>query len=156
MCPISCNGLTFFLHSFSQSPDIPLDILKQPTFTNDKTVELSAIGTTPLSYQWFCDEERLTDGESYEGSTTPKLVIKIAESVLQGCYKCRIEDKHGKVASSNEIGKNFKPFYIECVYVLLCLVDIFNEKLKCGGLKKTEIHKLRGWLHSSLAMQLNP
>ena len=42
------------------------------------------------------------------------------------------------------------------LYVLLCLVDIFNEKLKCGGLKKTEIHKLRGWLHSSLAMQLNP
>ena len=129
MYPTSCNGLTLFLHSFSQSPDIPLEFSKQPIFSNAKTVELSAIGTTPLSYQWFCDEERLTDGESYEGSTTPKLVIKIAESLLQGCYKCRIEDKHGKVASSKEIGKSFnidgrgcstiygfKPFYTENIF----------------------------------------
>ena len=38
----------------------------------------------------------------------------------------------------------------------MCLVDIFNEKLKCGGLKKAEIHQLRGLLHSSLAYATQP
>ena len=102
--------MTLFVHSFSQSPDIPLDILKQPTFTNDKTVELSAIGTTPLSYQWFCDEERLTDGESYEGSTSPKLVIKIAESYFKVATSAGLKTNMEKLLYQMKLVRVSSPF----------------------------------------------
>ena len=74
--------------------------------TSNNSIEIIAKGTTPLKYQWFLDEEKLTrDDDGYEGSTTSRLVITNSDSLSEGCYKCEVKDKYGKSIISDHIGK---------------------------------------------------
>ena len=69
----------------------------------DETIKLQVKGTKPLHYQWFKDDEELKDGENYEGSTTPELVIVGTGPQSKGTYKCLISNKYGKVLSQGEV-----------------------------------------------------
>ena len=87
-----------------QSSDIPLAVTRHPTMTSSNTIEISAEGTTPLKYQWYQDDKELRDGPDFDGSRTSKLSIKTTDSPSEGCFKCRVKDKHGKSISSDIIG----------------------------------------------------
>ena len=55
-----------------------------------------------MKYQWLKDdEEPLSDGEDYKGSTTPELVIVGTGPQVKGNYKCLVKHKYGD-ALSNE------------------------------------------------------
>ena len=87
-----------------QDPNVPIDIIKQPVIS-ENILEVSAIGNTPLKYQWVLGEERLIDGDNYEGASTSRLVIKKASLQEEGCYHCEVEDEVDNVAKSATIGK---------------------------------------------------
>ena len=98
----------FILHVIVllQTSAIPLEVTMHPTMTSSNTIEITASGTTPLKYQWYSltDNKKLTDGARFEGTETSRLVIKYTSSPSEGCYECRVEDKHNKSISSDSIG----------------------------------------------------
>ena len=87
-----------------QDPNVPIDIIKQPVIS-ENLLEVSAIGNTPLKYQWVLEEKRPIDGDNYEGTNTSRLVIKKASLQDEGCYHCEIKDEVDNVAKSATIGK---------------------------------------------------
>ena len=54
-----------------------------------------------MKYQWLKDdEEPLSDGNDYEGSTTSELTIVGTGPQVRGNYKCLVKHKYGKVLSN--------------------------------------------------------
>ena len=61
-------------------------------------------GTKPIRYQWFKDDEELSDGDLYDGTTTPELVLKESFSPeVKGKYKCQVVNKYEELQDSKEI-----------------------------------------------------
>ena len=94
-----------------QIPNVPLEIVKQPTLIAD-TIEVSARGITPIKYQWLLREtddddfeDIPTDSKDFIDSTTDRLVIQNPRFLHEGSYKCRVVDKNGDIMSSPIIGK---------------------------------------------------
>ena len=54
-----------------------------------------------MKYQWLKDdEEPLSDGEDYKGTTTAELVIVGTGPQVKGNYKCLVKHKYGDTLSS--------------------------------------------------------
>ena len=54
-----------------------------------------------MKYQWLKDdEEPLSDGEDYKGTTTAELVIVGTGPQVEGNYKCLVKHKYGEIQSS--------------------------------------------------------
>ena len=60
-------------------------------------------GTKPIKYQWFKDDEELTDGDDFKGSTGHELFVRNSDSRVKGKYHCKLEDRHGDCVSSGNI-----------------------------------------------------
>ena len=97
-----------------QIPNVPLEIVKQPTLIADRTIEVSARGITPLKYQWLLGEtdgdnfgDIPTDSEHFKDSSTDRLIIQNPRFLHEGSYKCRVMDKNGDIMSSPIGKKNF-------------------------------------------------
>ena len=133
-----------------QDPKVPIDIIKQPVIS-ENILEVSAIGNTPLKYQWVVGEKRLIDADNYEGASTSRLVIKKASLQDEGCYHCEVKDEEDNVAKSATIGKMNK-INKTALYEIFFVVDLFLIKLREEGLRDSEIKKIKGMLviHSSL------
>ena len=69
----------------------------------ENRIKLRAQGTTPLKYQWFKDDEELSDGEDYKGSASPALVIEETGPQSKGNYKCQVSNEYGNVFSQEKI-----------------------------------------------------
>ena len=83
-----------------QSLAIPPKITKQPTL-REKRILIQAEGTQPMKYQWLKDdEELLSDGEDYKGTTTAELVIVGTGPQVKGNYKCLVKHKYGEIFST--------------------------------------------------------
>ena len=55
-----------------------------------------------MKYQWLKDdEEPLSDGEDYKGSTTAELVIVGTGPQVKGKYRCLVKHKYGNILSSD-------------------------------------------------------
>ena len=68
----------------------------------ENRLKVTAQGSKPLQFQWFKDEEPLSDSARYKGSNTAELVIEGIDSELKGTYTCRVTDrkenmKEGKI-----------------------------------------------------------
>ena len=77
-----------------------------------------------MKYQWLKDdEEPLSDGEDYKGTTTAELVIVGTGPQVKGNYKCLVKHKYGKFLSREISYGKFKllTFFIAdlLLYVLL-------------------------------------
>ena len=54
-----------------------------------------------MKYQWLKDdEEPLSDGDDYKGTTTAELVIVETGPQVKGNYKCLVKHKYGETVSS--------------------------------------------------------
>ena len=54
-----------------------------------------------MKYQWLKDdEEPLSDGEDYKGTTTAELVIVGTGPRVKGNYKCLVKHRYGDIVSS--------------------------------------------------------
>ena len=54
-----------------------------------------------MKYQWLKDdEEPLSDGEDYKGTTTAELVIVGTGPQVKGNYKCLVKHKYGDALSA--------------------------------------------------------
>ena len=54
-----------------------------------------------MKYQWLKDdEEPLSDGEDYKGTTTAELIIVETGSQVKGNYKCLVTHKYGDAFST--------------------------------------------------------
>ena len=54
-----------------------------------------------MKYQWLKDdEEPLSVGEDYKGTTTAELVIVETGPQVKGNYKCLVKHKYGETVSS--------------------------------------------------------
>ena len=75
-----------------------------------------------MKYQWLKDdEEPLSDGEDYKGTTTAELIIVGTGPQVKGNYKCLVKHKYGDALSSE-----FN--YGMCV--LLSIEAIFLTRIK--------------------------
>ena len=53
-----------------------------------------------MKYQWLKDdEEPLSDGEDYKGTTTAELIIVGTGPQVKGNYKCLVKHKYGEILS---------------------------------------------------------
>ena len=67
-----------------------------------------------MKYQWLKDdEEPLSDGEDYKGTTTAELVIVGTGPQVKGNYKCLVKHKYGEILSR-------EAQYSECLLTAHC------------------------------------
>ena len=76
-------------------PTHPPKITNQPSIV-DGMIKLQAQGTQPIRYQWLKDDEELSDGDNYKGSTTSELAILGTGPQVEGNYKCRLINEYGE------------------------------------------------------------
>ena len=67
---------------------------------SDVSFNVTATGTTPLSYQWQKDGVDLTDGGSITGATTATLTIAGVMESDEGGYRCVVTNIAGMVTSN--------------------------------------------------------
>ena len=78
-------------------------ITKQPSIKENRIL-IVVQGTKPIRYQWFKNDEELSDGHLYDGTTTPELVLKESSSPeVKGKYMCQVTDKYEELKVSKEI-----------------------------------------------------
>ena len=83
-------------------PATPLKIISQP-IVDENVIRITAEGNKPIKYQWSKDGVALTDDTNYKGAATPELFVRSLDSQVPGMYSCKLEDKHGHCALSEEI-----------------------------------------------------
>ena len=89
---------------FCQQP-FPPHILSQPVSIlkegegKDISLEVTAQGPKPLTYQWTRNGKKLQDDDCYGGSTTPSLLVTRAHTDLSGQYCCTVSNKGGSVTT---------------------------------------------------------
>ena len=72
-------------------------ITNQPTVKENR-IWIQAEGTKPIKYQWLKDNnEPLSNGDDYKGSTTAELVIMGTGPQVKGNYKCLVKHKYGEI-----------------------------------------------------------
>lgn len=62
-------------------------------------LEVNAVGTSPVTYQWFRDEEPLADGGGITGAATDTLTITGALGADRGSYMLEISSPFGSVTT---------------------------------------------------------
>ena len=91
-----------------------------------------------MKYQWLKDdEEPLSDGEDYKGTTTAELVIVGTGPQVKGNYKCLVKYKYGKNLSREISYGKFKLltfFYNRCI--TSCTTSNFQIHLRLNYLLK--------------------
>ena len=103
-----------------------------------------------MKYQWLKDdEEPLSDGEDYKGTTTAELVIVGTGPQVKGNYKCLVKHKYGEILSR-------EAQYGECLLTAQCTRDFYNNivyysdpfdcVLSLKGISEDVISKLKGEL----------
>ena len=101
-----------------------------------------------MKYQWLKDDdEPLSDGEDYKGTTTAELVIVGTGPQVKGNYKCLVKHKYGGILSSGAYcGMQCVALLIENnnTFLLICCSDPFVAELTLKGVSKTVISKLKG------------
>ena len=101
-----------------------------------------------MKYQWLKDdEEPLSDGEDYKGTTTAELVIVGTGPQVKGNYKCLVKHKYGEILSTGAYcGMQCCAPLIENnnTFLLICCSDPFVAELTLKGVSKTVISKLKG------------
>ena len=76
---------------------------------------IQAEGTQPIKNQWLKDdEEPLSDGEDYKGTTTAELVIVGTGPHVKGNYKCLVKHKYGEILSREISYGKFKLLTFFC------------------------------------------
>ncbi|MGA2296589.1 MAG: immunoglobulin domain-containing protein, partial [FCB group bacterium] len=105
-----CNDVTS--DTFGLSPYPGIQINTQPTnvvvcegdmpqLTVDAQVTNGGLG---LTYQWIANGVAISDGNSYQGTTTPSLTIVSATSAESGTYSCVITaHPGGKTLTTNDV-----------------------------------------------------
>ena len=78
------------------SSDLP-EITKGPS-VNENKITSQVNGTRPINFQWYRDDEEVSDGDDYEGCTTHELDIVGADPQARN-YKCQLNNKFGNVFS---------------------------------------------------------
>jgi hypothetical protein len=86
--------------------NVPPTITMQPTnealaVGTTATLTVTAIGTTPLSYQWQVNGTNLVNGGHISGATTDALKISNAQTNNNGSYTVVVTNIAGSVISSN-------------------------------------------------------
>ena len=65
-----------------------------PAFNDEQILSLTATGAKPLQYQWFKDDEEISDNEYFEGANDSKLQIQDSTKQL-GKYYCEVSNAFG-------------------------------------------------------------
>ena len=83
---------------------VPAMIVSQPTnqsvvLSSNVTFAASAIGTSPLAYQWYLNGAALTDGAGITGSTTADLNLSNAQTNDAGAYELIVTNDYGSATS---------------------------------------------------------
>ena len=103
-----------------------------------------------MKYQWLKDdEEPLSDGEDYKGTTTAEPVIVGTGPQVKGNYKCLVKHKYGEIQSSAIYYGKLLCYIKACfgyTFVLKCyhIPDPFVFELTSNGISKKVIAKLLG------------
>lgn len=82
----------------------PPAITRQPASSavlggSTATFSVTAIGTSPLSYQWQKDQVDLSDGAHYSGCRTATLTITGADTNDAASYRCVVGNAYGSATS---------------------------------------------------------
>lgn len=115
---LAIDNLAFSANStYSTGLPLPPFIVTQPasqTVPTGATVTLSvnAGGSAPLSYQWFWNNTRLSDGGAFTGSTTSTLTIANVSSAQIGSYLVTVSNTAGTAMSQTAIIGLIGPSYI--------------------------------------------
>ena len=65
-----------------------------------------------MKYQWLKDdEEPLSDGEDYKGTTSSELFIVGSNPQVKGNYKCLVKHKYGEILSRDAFYGKFSSFF---------------------------------------------
>ena len=88
-------------------PGVLLSIMTQPKVVSTVSglkISLTAVGTKPLSFQWYKDDTKLTDNQKYyEETTSSTLTIHAADTEQRGKFWCEVRDKHGDLVTSDKL-----------------------------------------------------
>jgi hypothetical protein len=68
---------------------------------NTATFSVTAVGDSPLSYQWQKDGADLSNGGKVSGADAATLQIANAEEVDQGSYRCVVTNPYGSATSNS-------------------------------------------------------
>jgi hypothetical protein len=93
------------LLTVASSPVIEVQPMNQTVAVGTTvTNAVKAIGTAPLSYQWWVDGTNLVkNGGGITGATTNKLIIRQAQTTNSGTYTVIVTNIAGSVTSSNAL-----------------------------------------------------
>ena len=68
------------------------------------TLSVTAIGTTPLIYQWVKDNVFLSDGPNISGTTTAQLTVTNAQTTDTGKYAVHVTNNYaGEVSKQSTV-----------------------------------------------------
>ncbi len=73
------------------------------TKVNATIIQASVKGGKAVSFQWYRNEDAITDGHCYEGCKSNTLHIK-TKSCLQGEFYCEVADYFSQRKLSTKIG----------------------------------------------------
>ena len=100
-----------------------------------------------MKYQWLKDdEEPLSDGEDYKGTTTAKLIIVGTCPQVKGNYKCLVKHKFGEIFSTGtHYGRQCSTHLTKSnPYKCFYCTDPFVAELTLRGVSKSVMSKLFG------------
>ena len=87
-----CTGADVTVHPVGQTNIVP---------GSGVSFNVTATGTTPLSYQWQKDGVNLTDGGRITGATSATLTITGVMETDEGGYRCVVTNTAGMDTSNN-------------------------------------------------------
>lgn len=100
-----CRGLArWSRYSLYGEPDLisPPGGVVNACVQGTAELDASAMGSPPVTYQWFKGEEMLTDGGAIQGSNSPRLIISPAGIEHAATdYRCEIANNFGMMISPN-------------------------------------------------------
>jgi hypothetical protein len=102
--PAFSGSVTNTVAVLSSNPMLP-SIVNQPGSLATNTgatvgLTVSALGTTPLSYQWFKDSMLLANGGNVSGASSPTLVLTSVSATNSGSYQVVVTNVVGGTTSS--------------------------------------------------------
>ena len=77
----------------------------QPKVRDDNVIVMKVKGTEPINYQWFKDDDKITDGNDFKGCDGHELFVRSLEPHVNGSYHCEVKnlDKPGHCVRSVKI-----------------------------------------------------
>lgn len=102
-CPLA-DGAINAVAASAGPPSIALQAhSRQVELGTPYTINLTAVGAAPLSYQWQRNGVNLVDGEDFSGTTTNLLTIACDFLSDAGSYSVVVSNAFGKTSSSNAL-----------------------------------------------------